>query len=708
MARTQTEIFATRGATPTVGTATTVSHTSAVSSAVVDKPTVQDGTLLIAQVAWGGNPSTITPPSGWTVLVSTTLTGTYRSAAYTKYIATAASESPTTYTWSWTSAQTASIVVLPVYGVSSNQQVDGVVSAHTSQAGGTATPSTVLTPPTNVLAVSFAVAETDAGATLTAPTQMTESANVGGARQAFATETRSTGGAIGGSTSTTTFRSWTTSPATTVSAWLICIRPTDTATWTKPNWAKVCRFICIGGGGGGGSGRKGAASTNRASGAGGAGGSKVEVTVPAALLPATGAVVVGGGGSGGAAQTADSTSGRLGGSGGVSSITFAGYGTFEHENPSSGGNGGTTSAVGGGSVGTSSFTAHDRGSSGATGNTTAGAAGNTSIGGASGGGAGAGISSANAVGASGGAGGLIVGLKPQTIARRGTAQSVVQNTAGTAVTSALPSGIIAGDLIIFVLHNNTQATITVSPTGYTFVRRITDSTVLATDVWFKIATSGSESAPTATLSADSKWITHIVAYSGTDAVNPLFNPFLENGTGEGTTGTNHTTPSVINSDANAWAIAAYCTRGGTADTWTADPATTELLDDTNTGTSQLSALYADSNGPVTPVTHSYTAVSTLSSGLATMWLGYLNPISGINNGTSGGNGADGTANPSGYGPGMGGSGGQANASGNAGNGGAGGLYGGGGGGGGASVDATGNSGAGGDGGTGAVIVVSVG
>jgi hypothetical protein len=204
-------------------------------------------------------------------------------------------------------------------------------------------------------------------------------------------------------------------------------------------------------------------------------------------------------------------------------------------------------------------------------------------------------------------------------------KSSFAGSSGTSVTGTqITETINANDVIVAGIINNTQATITVAPSGYTSIGRYTDSTTLAIDLYYKVA-AGGDGNVTATLSAASKWIVNIGVYRGVDTTTPVA---AQNGVGEPGTATAHVTPTVSNPDAANWAVCMWADRGGTAATWTADAALLERLDTATTSTSQVSSLMADSNGTVTSGNHSYTGTSTFSGAVAVSWLGYLTAAAG--------------------------------------------------------------------------------
>lgn len=127
------------------------------------------------------------------------------------------------------------------------------------------------------------------------------------------------------------------------------------ATWTKPQGAKLVYVRMVGAGGGGGSGCfNSLTSVLRGGGGGGAGGAFAEGWFDASDLPSSVALTVGTGGTGGIARTVDNA-GANGGAG-----TASHFGAFTSGNTSylyaGGGNGGAGGSTSGGGNGGSPFT----------------------------------------------------------------------------------------------------------------------------------------------------------------------------------------------------------------------------------------------------------------------------------------------------------------------------------------------------------------
>lgn len=201
-------------------------------------------------------------------------------------------------------------------------------------------------------------------------------------------------------------------------------------------------------------------------------------------------------------------------------------------------------------------------------------------------------------------------------------------------TATMPASFIAGDVLIcFVDRINDYALTSSTPTGWTFLRNISDvgtsPAAAQTDIYYRIA-AGGDAAPTFTVGTTTRFTIQVVAYRG---VEPSTLLFFEGGTTEsGSSATTvHSGPTLSNSDATAWAVFHYCSRQiATPASATAGTGLTERVDTdmgvatTANGVSQL----ADTNGVAATGSQTYTTTSSAGTAFAATWTGYLAPASG--------------------------------------------------------------------------------
>lgn len=199
-------------------------------------------------------------------------------------------------------------------------------------------------------------------------------------------------------------------------------------------------------------------------------------------------------------------------------------------------------------------------------------------------------------------------------------------TAGTNSPSTTPpSGFSADNLLILAFSDPVSRTVTTDFAGYTFVREVTDGTTWRTRYYTRIAQAG-DTTVTAAMSGSGRWVTQQVAYSGVDTTAPLL---VEDGQAQASTSDVFSAPAITNSDANAWAVYHGGVRGITGGSWTPGAGLTERIDTDGTLTAaNVTAEFADSDGPVTIGAHTYSGTASQpTSGIGDAWAAYLKPAS---------------------------------------------------------------------------------
>jgi len=121
-----------------------------------------------------------------------------------------------------------------------------------------------------------------------------------------------------------------------------------------------------------------------------------------------------------------------------------------------------------------------------------------------------------------------------------------QSTNSTTITATLPATYSSGSLLVLFVAHDTSSTATSTQSYTNIVSNGAVSGLLFAAVWHKIATSGSETAPTLTFVSSVKAQYFMVAYSDVasfDAVSTLATTSCPTGTTNCTTGTLTTTAS---------------------------------------------------------------------------------------------------------------------------------------------------------------------
>jgi hypothetical protein len=116
--------------------ATSAGNTNGATSLAITKPTGSQGDVLVATVSATATGS-ITPPSGWSVVLETTQGSAIRQATYYKV---AGASEPSSYSWSLGSSRTASGGIVDYSGVNQTVPIDATASGSGSS-GNAAIPS---------------------------------------------------------------------------------------------------------------------------------------------------------------------------------------------------------------------------------------------------------------------------------------------------------------------------------------------------------------------------------------------------------------------------------------------------------------------------------------------------------------------------------------------------------------------------------------
>lgn len=201
------------------------------------------------------------------------------------------------------------------------------------------------------------------------------------------------------------------------------------------------------------------------------------------------------------------------------------------------------------------------------------------------------------------------------------------SSAATTFTPALPSGVSApavGDFLLAVACGSLAATPTATPSGWTLVRNIADTT-FHMSIYRKTA-AGGDANPSWTATSR-KWAgaTLVIGAGTFDSATPID---AENGIAVGTTATTAlATPSVTTITDQCLLIAIFGNLG--ASTFTnsnTNPTMLEAVDTASSGTSSAScALYHSGINSVAIGAYTRNATATVSSANGAAWLGAIRP-----------------------------------------------------------------------------------
>lgn len=199
------------------------------------------------------------------------------------------------------------------------------------------------------------------------------------------------------------------------------------------------------------------------------------------------------------------------------------------------------------------------------------------------------------------------------------------STSGSNHAVVVPAGVQAGDGLLLFLSENTHASIG-TPTGVTGWQLLDtiDGGYGTTRVWRKVATSGDAGSTVRVALGSSSKVSFIVAaYRGTDDADPV----AAYAKAADTTKTAiRVTPTAAVTGTPSWAVS-YWMHGDSTTTALAAPADlTTRAAGTNSGTSRVTTLLADSAVAVPTGTYGgLTATATATSGTSTTWTVILAP-----------------------------------------------------------------------------------
>jgi hypothetical protein len=205
-------------------------------------------------------------------------------------------------------------------------------------------------------------------------------------------------------------------------------------------------------------------------------------------------------------------------------------------------------------------------------------------------------------------------------------------------TSTLPSGLVAGDLILVAVARGFDYPLTnATPSGWTrsdnAIDQGTSPAAAQVDIYYKFAT-GSDAAPTFTVGTASRFEVYAVAYRGVSLSTPIQTSGYQVNS---TSSTTVSAGSITNTDAAAWAVfMAVGRQTPSPATYTPPTGMTERLD-TETGdtTNQnVTCQWADTAGAVTTGQKTYSATLNQATGIAVGWAAFLNPQASAQNYTA--------------------------------------------------------------------------
>lgn len=188
----------------------------------------------------------------------------------------------------------------------------------------------------------------------------------------------------------------------------------------------------------------------------------------------------------------------------------------------------------------------------------------------------------------------------------------------------VPASVLPGDLLLAYFVANTVAPTYTGPAGWTEVEAANAGTKATGRLYQRVATAADAgSRVTITSTSYAKSVLSIVAYRGAHASAPVASSAIAVQTAGSTT---HVTPEVSAPDGMHWLVSFWADKGGDTTSWILPAEATSRSSTTGSGSGHISAVLADSDGPVSAGTQGgLTATADASSSAAIMFSVLLAP-----------------------------------------------------------------------------------
>lgn len=187
----------------------------------------------------------------------------------------------------------------------------------------------------------------------------------------------------------------------------------------------------------------------------------------------------------------------------------------------------------------------------------------------------------------------------------------------TSLSVSVPGTVKAGDsLLLFAAGNRSDVALSGPGSGWSSLDKTTDGT-LQTQAWSRVATAADAgSNVTVSASAQTKLNLQLVAYSGTDAENPVASVVAVPETSIATV--KHTTPLGAAVPTGGWVISHWAEKVTGAGGWTPPAGHIEREESLSSGGGAVNTMTADAGQPSTGAAGGHQAVSTTPAAKATM------------------------------------------------------------------------------------------
>lgn len=173
------------------------------------------------------------------------------------------------------------------------------------------------------------------------------------------------------------------------------------------------------------------------------------------------------------------------------------------------------------------------------------------------------------------------------------------STAGnrTAHRVVVPTAVQAGDALLLYLVANTTTPTYTGPAGWEEVEAAVAGSKAVGRLYLRTATSSDAGSPVSvTSSGFAKSVVTVAAYRG-DRGTPAVQSAVAT---ETTSGAQHVTPTLTATGSTSWLVSHWADKSGTTTSWSLPAGTLARSDATGAGSGHVSAVLADSDGPVPP------------------------------------------------------------------------------------------------------------
>ena len=196
------------------------------------------------------------------------------------------------------------------------------------------------------------------------------------------------------------------------------------------------------------------------------------------------------------------------------------------------------------------------------------------------------------------------------------------STNSKSVAPRVPATVLPTDALLLLVTANRSNVTLQAPAGWQSLGVRVDES-MQSQLWVRVAQIGDAgTAVPVTTTTSTKMTAHVMAYSGTDLLQPVATAVSASETSKGAA---HTTP-VVTTSPDSWVLSMWSNKSSSTTGWTAPTSVSVRQFQTTSGSGRVTSLVADSSGPIAATSAGgLTAVASQSGSMATMWTVVLTP-----------------------------------------------------------------------------------